>query len=326
MTGSSGLPRRQLGRSGIEVSVVGLGGNTFGPPRLDEAETTRVIAAALDLGVNFVDTAIVYGSGASEVLIGRALGRRRDEMVIATKCNFFGPSDLPGAERIRQQAEESLSKLGTDRIDLLQIHFPADDVPAEEILNGLDRLVREGKVRAIGACNYAGWRLAESAVLARELGTETFVSVQNYHHLLARPSAAEVLPFCRRHGLGFLPYHPLAGGFLTGKYRRGEPPPEGTRGAAGSPIVTAMSTESSWDALDRLEAFAREHERTVGELAIAWLLSTDVISSVIAGVSNPDQLAANVAAAGWQLEEDDVRAVDAIVGGAWDDPERPPYA
>ena len=326
MTGSSELPRRHLGRSGIEVSVVGLGGNTFGPPRLDEAMTTRVIAAALDSGVNFVDTAIVYGGGESEVLIGRALQGRRDEMVVATKCNFFGASDLPVVDRIRQQAEESLRKLATDRIDLLQIHFPAEDVAPEELLTGLDRLVRDGKVRAIGACNYAGWRLAESAVLARELGTATFVSVQNYHHLLARPSASEVLPFCRRHGLGFLPYHPLAGGFLTGKYRRGQPPPEGTRGAAGSPIVTAMSTEANWDTLDRLGAFAREQGRTVGELAIAWLLSTDVISSVIAGVSNPEQLAANVAAARWQLEDGDIRAVDAILGGYWDDPERPPYA
>lgn len=319
------LRRRRLGRTGIEVSVVGLGGNTFGPPRLDEEATRRVIAAALDLGVNFIDTANVYGQGRSEELIGQALGSRRAEAVIATKCNFFDLGDERPAARVRRHAEASLRALGTDWIDLLQVHFPADHVAAEDLLGALDGLRAQGKVRAIGACNYAGWRLAEAEHVAGALGTTGFATVQNYHHVLARPSAAEVLPFCRRFGLGFLPYHPLAGGFLTGKYRRGEPPPPGTRGAAGSPIIGAMSTSESWDRLERLEALADDLGHSVGELAIAWLLADASIPSVIAGVSNADQLEANVAAAAWELRPEDVAAVEAAAGIPTVDPERPPY-
>lgn len=305
--------------------MIGLGGNTFGPPRLDEQMTDRVVGAALDAGINFVDTAIVYGSGQSETFLGRALGGRRDEMVIATKCNFFDLAGEPAAARVRRQVEESLRKLGTDRIDLLQVHFPSDDAPPEEVLPALEALVDEGKVRALGACNYAAWRLAEWQCAARALGTSGLVSVQNYHHLLARPSAAEVLRYCRRRGLGFLPYHPLGGGFLTGKYRPGEPPPPGTRGAAGSPIITAMGTESNWAALERLEAFARERGRSVGELAIAWLVADEAISSVIVGVSNEQQLAANVGASSWRLGADELAEVEAMVGAPTVDPERPPY-
>lgn len=320
------LARRPLGRSGIEVSCVGLGGNTFGPPRLDQDATTAVVRAALDAGVNFIDTAIVYGEGWSETFVGRAVHGQRDEMVLATKCNFFNLGEQSPADRVRAQAHESLRKLDTDRIDLLQVHFPSDEVPVEELMGVLDEMMRAGIVRAVGVCNYASWRLAEAQCAALRAGTTAFVTVQNHHSLLARESEPEVLPYCRRHGIGFLPYHPLAGGFLTGKYRPGEPPPPGTRGAAGSPIVTSMSTEQNWQLLDRLERFAEARGRTPGELAIAWLLADQAVSSVIAGVSNPGQLQANVAAAGWTLDEADLVELDEVLApGRRIGPERPPY-
>jgi aryl-alcohol dehydrogenase-like predicted oxidoreductase len=321
------MEMRRLGQSDLVVSEVGLGGNTFGPPRLDPEQTDAVIAAALDLGVTLVDTAIVYGKGESERYLARALGARRDEMTIATKCHLMNLGDEKPADRIRRQAEESLAKLQTDRIDLYQLHFPLDGVPAEEVLTALDDLVREGKVRAIGACNYASWRLVEAALVARSLGTASFVTVQDYYHLLARTVEAEVVPACAAYGLRILPYHPLGGGFLTGKYRRGEPPPAGTRGAAGSGIVDAMSTDASWERLTALERFAAERGRTVGELAIAWLLANPLVGSVIAGVSNGEQLAANVGAASWRLTPEDKAEADLLAtGGAVPTPEQPPYA
>lgn len=320
------LARRPLGRSGIEVSSIGLGGNTFGPPRLDQEATTSVVRAALDAGVNFLDTAIVYGEGWSETFVGRALHGRRDEMVLATKCNFFNLGEQSPADRVRAQAHESLRKLDTDRIDLLQVHFPSDEVPVEELLGVLDETVREGIVRAVGVCNYASWRLAEAQCAALLAGTTAFVTVQNHHSLLARESEPEVLPYCRRNGIGFLPYHPLAGGFLTGKYRQGQPPPPGTRGAAGSPIVTSMRTEQNWQLLDQLERFAGARGRALGELAIAWLLADQAVSSVIAGVSNPQQLQANIAAATWSLDEAELAELDEILpAGRRIGPERPPY-
>lgn len=318
---------RQLGGSGIAVSAVGLGGNTFGPPRLDEDQTRAVIAAALDLGVTFVDTAIVYGQGQSETFLGRALVGRRDEMTVATKCHFMNLGDETPAARVKRQAEESLRKLGTDRIDLYQIHFPSDAVPSDELLVALDGLVRTGSVRAIGACNYSSWRLAQSMHVAERLGTTAFATVQDYYHLLARTVEAEVAPCCDAYGVSILPYHPLGGGFLTGKYRRGEPPPAGTRGAAGSGIVDAMSTDHHWERLLALETWATARDHTIGELAIAWLLANPLVASVIAGVSTPAQLEANVRAASWVLSAEEKVEVDALAtGGAVPTPERPPYA
>ncbi len=321
----SDLPRRTLGASGVEVAAVGLGGNTFGPPRLDAAATDRVVGAALDLGVDFVDTAIVYGQGRSEELLGAALGARRDEMTIATKGNFFALGDEAPADRLRSQAEESLRKLGTDRIDLYQVHFPDDSVPVDELAAVLAELVESGKVRAVGVCNYAGWRIADTVAALERAGGPPLATVQDYHHLLARQVEAEVLPACRSAGSSLLPYHPLAGGFLTGKYRPGEPPPEGTRGAAGSPIITAVSTEQNWERLAALEAFAAARGRSVGALAVAWLLSHQEVACVIAGVSNPEQLAANVAAASWTLTPDELAELDAVSPPP-PSPERPPYA
>jgi aryl-alcohol dehydrogenase-like predicted oxidoreductase len=329
MTSSSTLDMRPLGSTGIEVSVVGLGGNTFGPPRLDEAQTKRVIDAAFDLGVNFVDTALVYGQGLSEEFLGRCLGARRGDMIVATKFNFRVAGEGTPGERIVAQAETSLRKLATDYIDLYQIHTPDPSVPAEEILGALDSLVKAGKVRAIGACNYASWRMAEAAHVAQVNGLTAFGTLQNYYHLLAREIESEIVPWCRGNSVGILPYHPLGGGFLTGKYREGQPPPAGTRGAAGSGIIDHMATPANYDKLRQLEAFCASAGHTVAELAIAWLLVEPAVSSVIAGVSTPQQLASNVAAASWHLTDEEKHAVDHIVSGPSGrpaNPELPPYA
>ncbi len=328
MTSSTNLARRRLGRTDIEVTISGLGGNTFGPPRLDEQSTKRVLDAALDLGVNFIDTANLYGQGQSEGFIGRSLGSRRDRMVIATKFNLRVPGEGTVGQRITAQAEASLEQLGTDRIDLYQLHFAEPGVEADAVLEALNDLVRAGKVRAIGVCNYSSWRLAEAAHVARAHGWPEYSTVQNYFHLLARESESEVVPFCEAYGASVLPYHPLGGGFLTGKYRAGQPPPPGTRGAAGSPIVTVMRSDQNYARLAELERFCADRDRTVGELAIAWLAAKPVVASVIAGVSDVDQLTANVKATMWELTAEEIDEVDTIVSGPQGvpSPEKSPYA
>jgi aryl-alcohol dehydrogenase-like predicted oxidoreductase len=303
---------RQLGRSSLRVSAVGLGGNTFGPPRIDEAASIRVIHAAIDLGVNFVDTALTYTRGDSETFIGQALQGRRDQMIVATKFHLRALAGSTVRERILQHAHLSLRRLQTDYIDLYQIHFPHPAVPADEVLRALDDLVRAGKVREVGCCNYASWRVAEAVFTARTLGTKPFVAVQNQYNLLSRQVEEELLPFCTAYGLGLVPYWPLAGGFLTGKYRPGEPPPPGSRGAQGSPAVRRASSERNWALLPGLEQFAAERDHTLGELAIAWLLAHPAVASVITGVSNEEQLALNARAADWALTADERAAVDAL--------------
>jgi aryl-alcohol dehydrogenase-like predicted oxidoreductase len=318
------VKQRPLGASGISVSVVGLGGNTFGPPRIDEAATVEVIHAALDLGINFVDTAIVYGQGESERYIATALKDRRDEMVLATKFHLMGLGDQKAADRIRAHADESLSKLKTDRIELYQIHMPNPDVPADEILGALGELVAAGKAREIGCSNYTSWRLVESCLEADRLGMQGFATVQNHYSLLNRQSEQELVSACRAYGVGLIPYHPLAGGFLTGKYRKGEPPPPGTRGAAGSPIVTKMSNDRNWEIVAALDEWAADHGHTVGELAIAWLVANDVVTSVIAGVSNVAQVEANAAGGAWELTEAEKAEVDMLATTGLEEPVEPP--
>jgi aryl-alcohol dehydrogenase-like predicted oxidoreductase len=326
MAVTTGFGRRTLGNSGISVSVAALGGNVFGPPRLDQDQTTEVIAAALDLGVDFVDTADVYGDGHSEEYLGVALRGRRDRMTIATKFNLRAIGDKPVAAYVRQRAEQSLRKLNTDHIDLYQLHLPRDDVPFEAVLLALADLIAEGKVRAFGVCNFAGWRLAEAAAVARELGVPGISTVQNYYHLMSRELEAEVGPYSRRTGLAVLPYHPLAGGFLTGKYRDGQPPPPGTRGAAGSPMVKSMLSAENFAILDQLTELATAAGHSVGELALAWLAAQPGVSAVIAGVSSVAQLESNVAGCTWSLEPDLLPAIDNIVEpGSSNSPEVPPY-
>ena len=219
------LPTRRLGTSELHVTIVGLGGNTFGSPRVDQQETTRIVSAALDLGVNFIDTAINYGDGRSEKYLSNTLSKRRDDAIIATKFNLNDLGSTSVAERIQAHLETSLTRLRTDHIDLWQLHFSSPTTPPEELLTELDKHVRAGKIRAIGASNYSSWRLCQAAHVAKELGTATFVTVQNYYHLFARSSEPEVVPFCKEYNVSILPYHPLGGGFLTGKYELGKVPP-----------------------------------------------------------------------------------------------------
>ncbi|MCW2495150.1 aldo/keto reductase [Jatrophihabitans sp.] len=319
-------PRRALGTSGLKVSVAALGGNVFGPPRLDQQQTTEVISAALDLGVDFVDVADVYGQGHAEELLGVALRGRREQMTIATKFNLRALGEEPVQAYVRTQAEQSLRRLGSDYIDLYQLHLPRDGVDMAEVLKALGDLITEGKVRAIGACNFAAWRLAESAAIARELGVPGFSTVQNYYHVMSRQLEIEVGPYCQRAGLGILPYHPLAGGFLTGKYREGSPPPSGSRGATGSRMVESMLTRDRFETLARLTDLAEGAGRSVGQLALAWLADQPGVSAVIAGVSSIDQLRSNVAACAWTLDASISAAIDDLIEpGRVHSPESPPY-
>jgi aryl-alcohol dehydrogenase-like predicted oxidoreductase len=304
---------RELGNTGIEVSAVGMGGNVFGPPRQDLASSRRTVDAALDAGVNFFDTAHLYNGGESERFLGEILGGRRARVVVATKfhLNELQPGESAAA-RVRRQCEESLARLRTDYVDLLQIHFLTPGFPLEEVLATLGVLVREGKVRHVGECNFAAWRHRDALCAAERLGAPPLATAQNQYNLLRRLPEAELLPMCRALGIGFLPYFPLAGGFLTGKYRPGAQPPPGTRGAAGSPVVRRMREPRAEAVLANLEAFAAAHGRSVGALAIAWLLAHPEVSSVIAGAMNPEQVLANVAAGAWRLSDAERAEVDGL--------------
>lgn len=307
---------RRLGNSGLKVSAVGVGCNNFGM-RIDQPATDAVVGAALDAGINFFDTADVYGGSQSEVMLGKALAGRRDEAVIATK--FASPmgqrQDQKGGSRryIMQAVEASLKRLGTDYIDLYQMHRPDPDTPIEETLGALDDLVKAGKVRYLGNSNFTGWQIADADWISRSSNRERFVSAQNLYSLLERGSAREVLPACERFGLGFLPFFPLASGLLTGKYRRGEAPPEGTRLAAWGRRGQDALSDRNFEKLEKLTAFAEARDKGLLDLAFAWLLGQPAVSSVIAGATRPEQVQANAAAADWTLTPAEVEEVTALV-------------
>lgn len=298
---------RRLGKGGVRVSVVGLGGNTFGR-FCDESQTAAIVHGAIDLGVNFIDTAEAYSSGVSEELIGKALKGRRHEVVLATKT---GVRDEPGSEaggrltrkRIIARLEASLGRLGTDYVDVYYLHFPDPQTPIEETLRALDDMVRAGKVLYPACSNYPAWGVAEMVGICDRRDYAPPVVTQDAYSLLDRRVENELVPACLHFGLSLVPYSPLAGGFLTGKYRRGAPPPEGTRGHAGEAWRRNWLTNEHFDVLDRLEAFAAARDRSVGALAVAWLAAQPVVCSVIAGATSPAQVAANVEAAGWTLSE-----------------------
>jgi aryl-alcohol dehydrogenase-like predicted oxidoreductase len=303
------MDTRRIGS--LEVSTVGLGCNNFGR-RLDANDTAAVVNAALDVGVNFFDTADTYGEGKSEEFLGRALGKRRDEVVIATKFGMPMKDQGKGASPayIRLAVEASLRRLGTDRIDLYQLHRPDPSVPIAETLGALNELVRAGKVRDIGCSNFTEDQLREARASVRP-GAATFVSVQNEYSLMHREPERDVLPECERMGLAFLPYFPLASGLLTGKYRRGKPAPPGSRISEGRHYASLLS-EQNMAVVEELIQFAESRGRTILELAISWLLARPVVASVIAGATKPEQVRANVAAAGWRLSEAEIAEVDAI--------------
>ncbi|GAA4368231.1 aldo/keto reductase [Agromyces bauzanensis] len=320
----TGLEYRPLGRSGLRVSAVGLGGNNFG--RAGTATETRagtdaVVTAALESGVTLIDTADVYGReyGLSEALLGSALRGRRAEVVIATKFGHSTiPSPLPswgagGSRRyIRLAVEGSLRRLQTDWIDLYQLHTPDPGTPIDETLAALDDLVREGKVRYLGHSNLVGWQLAEADLVARELGTARFISAQNEYSLLARGAEAEVLPAARRFGVGFLPYFPLQNGLLTGKFRRDERPAD-TRIMRQRPHLVE---HAPWDELDRYRAWASDRGLTMLEATFGWMLAQPALTSVIAGATTSAQIRQNAAAgAAWQPTAAQVAEISEIFGG-----------
>jgi aryl-alcohol dehydrogenase-like predicted oxidoreductase len=286
----------------LEVSVVGLGCNNFGR-RIDEDATRAVVDAALDAGVTFFDTADVYGDGLSEEYLGRVLDGRRDRAVLATKFGGGGDGAGKGSrDAIRSAVDASLERLRTDRIDLYQHHQEDPETPLEETIAALDELVREGKIRAYGSSNYTPERLERAAALAQE----PYVSEQSEYSWLDRTAERALLPACERLGLGFIPYFPLASGRLSGKYRRGEPMPEGTR-LAGQEI-----TSEQFDRMERLESFAAERGRSLLDVAIGGLAAQPAIASVIAGATKPEQVRANAAAGAWEPSAEDVRALRAL--------------
>jgi aryl-alcohol dehydrogenase-like predicted oxidoreductase len=303
------MDTRQIGS--LEVSVVGLGCNNFGR-RLDAEATSAVVDAALDAGITFFDTADVYGGTKSEEYVGRALGQRREEVVVATKFGSAVDDRRKGArpEYVRQAVEDSLRRLGTDRIDLYQLHRPDPQVPIEDTLGALDELVQVGKVREIGCSNFSADQLREAEEATRE-GSARFVSVQNEYSLLHREPEGDVIPECERAGVAFVPYFPLASGLLTGKYRQGQDAPAGSRLDSGR--GDSLLTEHNLTVVQDLIAFSERRGHTILELAFSWLLARSTVASVIAGATSPEQARSNAGAAGWRLTDAELTEVDSIL-------------
>jgi aryl-alcohol dehydrogenase-like predicted oxidoreductase len=310
------MEQRNLGTSGLLVSSIGLGCNNFGG-RLDLEGTRAVIHAAFDHGITLFDTADIYGNqGGSETLMGQVLGEKRKEIVLASK--FGMPMDgekgrLRGGSRryIMSAVEASLKRLRTDWIDLYQYHRPDARTPTEETLRALDDLVRQGKVRYIGCSNMPAWQVVEAQWTSKHLGLNSFVSCQDEYSLLVRGIEQGVAPVAARYGMGLLPYFPLASGMLTGKYRRGETAPAGTR-MAGTDRYARYQTGVSFDVVEKLAAYALARGHTLVELAFSWLLAKAPVSSVIAGATKPEQIAQNVKAGGWKLTPAEIAEIEAI--------------
>ena len=314
---------RELGRSGLTVSVVGLGCNNFGGAAtdiaganaayglMDLAASRAVIDAAFDAGITFFDTADLYGNGGSETFLGQVLKDRRDQVVIATKWGAGldpkGPIRWGSRDYVRRACEASLTRLDSDHIDLYQMHWPDPRTPIEETLAALDELVREGKVRQIGHSHFTPAQIAEADRAARTAGQARFVAAQDHYSLLAREAEAERLPVCERLGIGLLPYFPLANGWLTGKYRRDKPAPEGTR-MADKPI-----DERTYDVIEGLAAYAGARGRTMVDIAIGALLHQPAVACVIAGATKPAQAASNARAADWRPSDADMAELNALL-------------
>jgi aryl-alcohol dehydrogenase-like predicted oxidoreductase len=306
------VEKRKIGT--LSVTVVGIGCNNFGG-RIDEKRTEEVINASIDAGINFFDTADIYADGKSEELLGRFLGRRRSEVIIATKFGYEMEGQPGGArpEYIRKAFGASLRRLKTDYIDLYQQHVPDTDVPIAETLGALDELVRSGKVREIGCSNFSAQQIREAeAASAARPGSARFVSVQNEYSLLHREPEDEVLAECEQHRLAFLPFFPLKSGLLTGKYRKGQPIPSDTR-VAKFERYRKLLTEENLDKVEALVDFAESRGHRILELAFSWLLAHPVIASVIAGATSAHQVRDNAAAANWDLTPDELEQVDSLL-------------
>jgi aryl-alcohol dehydrogenase-like predicted oxidoreductase len=306
---------RKLGNSGLKVSEIGLGGDTFGW-WADEQTSIAVINHALDLGINFIDTANSYGGqGQSEEFIGKAVKGKRSQVLIATKFRTAmgeGPNESGGSRHhIMGAIDASLRRLNTDYIDLYQIHYPDPTSPIEETLRALDDLVHAGKVRYIGCSNFTAWQLCEALWISKVNNLQSFITEQPQYNLIDRHIEQELVPCCQAYGIGVIPYFPLAAGFLTGKYRRGEAPPAGTR-FNKNPSYTQRLNDANFDKLDKLQAFTSQRGHSVTELAIAWLLSHPWVSTVIPGATKIEQISANIAAAEWKLTAGEVAQLEKI--------------
>lgn len=306
--------RRALGSSDVTVSVVGVGCNAFGS-RIDGERTTAVVDAAIDHGINFFDTSDTYGLGQSEQLLGEALKGRREDVVIATKfgMDMRGVNGEDGGRRgsaayVRTAIEASLQRLGTDYVDLYQLHTPDPSTPVQETLGAMSELVVEGKVRAIGSSNLQAWQVVDADWTSRVNELESFVTAQNEYSLYNRTAEVELVPACLELGVGVLPYFPLAYGLLTGKYNRGEAAPAGTRLAAQSERLA----RADWDRIEALQSFAASRGISVLELAIGGLAAQPAVASVIAGVTRPEQVAANSAAGEWTPTPEDLDELTTI--------------
>jgi aryl-alcohol dehydrogenase-like predicted oxidoreductase len=307
---------RQLGSAGVRVSVIGLGTNRFGSAAVSQTEVNNIIAAALDLGINFIDTANTYTQGRSEETLGQALKGRWEQCVVASKFVLpvgKGPNDR-GASRyhLMQAVEASLRRLQSDHLDLYYVHRWDPTTRIEETLRALDDLIRLGKVRYLGVSDFAAWQLAHANVLAELRGWTPFVVIQCEYHLLQRDVEREILPYCQAQHVSFVPYYPLAGGFLTGKYRRGEPPPPGSRGET-NPRVQQYMTAANFAVLERLTTWAAERGHSLNELAQSWLLAQPRVCSVISGATRLDHVLSNARAASWTLTSAEVAAVHALL-------------
>jgi aryl-alcohol dehydrogenase-like predicted oxidoreductase len=309
------METRKLGSSGLDVTLIGLGCNNFGL-RIEADASRAVIHKALDLGITFFDTADVYGKrGGSETMLGQFLGSRRKDIVLASK--FGNPMDeagtLKGFSRsyIMSAVEASLKRLKTDWIDLYQLHrYPT--TPIEETLRALDDLVKQGKVRHIGTSQTKGWQFVDMQWTARTNGLTPVTTCMAEYSLLHREPERELIPAMRAHGAGFLPFYPLASGFLTGKYKRGEALPSDGRITKGQRYSDKWLTDAHWNALERLDAFCEARGRTLLELAFSWLAAQPVISSIVAGATKPEQLEVNINAANWKLTAEELAEIDTI--------------
>jgi aryl-alcohol dehydrogenase-like predicted oxidoreductase len=314
------MKQRALGKSGLTVSIVGLGGNNFGG-RLDLEASRAVIHKALDLGVTLFDTADVYPMtkpGDSEEYLAKILGNRRKDVILATKFGHARGDGTPppGASRrfIISAIEASLQRLKTDWIDLYQVHQPDPGTPIEETLRALDDLIKQGKVRYIGCSNFHSWQLVDALWTSRHLGLNAFVSCQDEYSLLARDIERELLPAMQARGVGLLPYFPLASGLLTGKYKRDAPLPKGARLTYTQGLSNRFLTDANWQLVDSLEKFCTARGRSLLELAFSWLLARPAVASVVAGSSTPEQLEQNVRATNWILAPEDMAEIDRLIG------------
>ncbi len=310
------MQQRVLGRSGLQVSLVGLGCNNFGV-RTDPETSRKVIQKALDLGITLFDTADMYANrGGSETILGETLGARRKDIVLATKFGMTmdEAGTLKGASRryIYSALEASLRRLKTDWIDLYYLHQPDPLTPIEETLRTLEDLIRQGKVRYIACSNLAAWQVVEAVYTSRQLGINGFIACQNQYSLLAREAERELVPAMEACGLSFVPYYPLAGGLLSGKYKRNGPMPEGARLSYLKQQADRFLTEANWQKVERLEEFCAKRGRRLIELAFSWLAAQPAVSSVIAGATRPEQVEQNITACNWALTPEELAEIDRL--------------